>query len=1198
MNIGDLFHKQIDRNIEGVIKIGQDSAEVVKHELEEYVVTRELLKHLDGFSSTYAKSLTTPTENMGVWISGFFGSGKSHLLKIISYLLDNKEVESKKPYQYFDDKIDDDMVKGDIARIAKVTKDVILFNIDSKADIDARNNKDAIVTILNKVFDDYLGFYGNNPWLSNFEYQLHQEGNYDEFKQYYFDNFDVAWEDDRKKVRLRKKRFAEALNATTDFNADDPSELLKTLQDDFSLSPESFALKVNNYILSKGSDHQVVFLIDEVGQYIGSNSNLMLNLQTVTEDLGKVCKGKSWIIVTSQQNIDSVVKVKGSDFSKIQGRFKTRLNLSSANVDEVIKKRILRKNPTAFETLKLRYLDNQSIIKNLLTFSSRTPDMKKYSTAEDYAEVYPFVPYQFFLLQEVFNSIRTQGASGKHLSQGERSLLSAFQESAVRNMNSELSFIMPFHSFFHTIESFLDHDINIVIQHAIDNDQLNDFDVNVLKLLFLIKYLGDKMPPNLDNITTLMVDDVFTDKLELTKEVKDSLDKLYRQALIQKNGDSFVFLTNAEQDINSEIKNVPVDYSEVIKSISSVIYDNILNADNKYKYSSEHIFTYNHKFDNDFYSSQKGELTLQVVSPAFNDGEEDDSMLRILSTQESSVIFKLPEVVNYFEEMEEAMKIETYLRRNSVKSNIPEVERIKITKAEEINMRKERVGDFLVSALSKATIYAHGQKLEIKEKSPVTRIDEAFRILVDNKYNKMSILKPFVPSSGTKVKFAEVLRETIQMTLVDTMSNKTAYDEILSHIENMDKLHVPLTVKAITDKYAKEPYHWRSVDVKGLLLRMFNYQSISLVYASETLDRKEVEKIVDLITKDSNLESIKIKKKVKPSKDLIKKVKSIINEAFNPGYLPSDEATLKDHLEDMLKQELRKRKINGDELNIDAYLRQYNDRDEFVYPGKQILVDGKEAIEKILNNREEMNFFNAIKDAEDDLFDYCEDVEDVKEFFKNKRKIFDEAVVQVNNFKLSETYVTDADAVDTINEIKDILKMTSPYREIHRLPELKSKFIEIFTELLEKESELVKNAVLSNKDSTIHYLEKTDISEEKKYKLNAEIDLKFKKLLDELSSAKVFRDAIFKKDESSTSKDYFITRIDNAIEKEKPPVVNDPTQSPIEPAAVKQVRKINLTSYTKAFKDIESDEDLDDVVNKFRELVKKEMNENTIIKFY
>ena len=109
--------------------------------------------------------------------------------------------------------------------------------------------------------------------------------------------------------------------------------------------------------------------MDEIGQYIGDDSKLMLNLQTVTEELGKECMGKAWVIVTSQQNIDSITKVKGNDFSKIQGRFDTRLSLSSANVDAVIKKRILEKTEPAAQTLRLLYEQKATIIKNLIVFN-------------------------------------------------------------------------------------------------------------------------------------------------------------------------------------------------------------------------------------------------------------------------------------------------------------------------------------------------------------------------------------------------------------------------------------------------------------------------------------------------------------------------------------------------------------------------------------------------------------------------------------------------------------------------------------------------------------------------------------------------------------------------------------------------------------------------------------------------------------
>lgn len=85
---------------------------------------------------------------------------------------------------------------------------------------------------------------------------------------------------------------------------------------------------------------------------------MMLNLQTMREELGKECQGRAWVIVASQQDVDSIMEMtarKGTDFSKIQGRFDTRLSLSSANVDEVIKKRLLDKTEPAEQTLRLLY---------------------------------------------------------------------------------------------------------------------------------------------------------------------------------------------------------------------------------------------------------------------------------------------------------------------------------------------------------------------------------------------------------------------------------------------------------------------------------------------------------------------------------------------------------------------------------------------------------------------------------------------------------------------------------------------------------------------------------------------------------------------------------------------------------------------------------------------------------------------------
>ena len=406
MQIKDMFLKPVDREIQGVIIVGQGEETNVSQELEEYVVTRELQKHFADFFEAYKKGIVGNTNEVGVWISGFFGSGKSHFLKILSYILANKEVNGKRAIDYFveDNKITDAMVLADMKLAAETPTDVVLFNIDSKSDSNSKQNKDAIVNVFLKVFNEMQGFCGSLPHLADLESQLTDAGKYDAFKAAFEDEYGSEWEESRHKFDFIQDDVVEAL-AKIDFMSEEASRnWCEKATESYRISIEDFAKRVKEYINKKGNNHHVVFMVDEVGQYIGDDSSLMLNLQTVREELSKECKGKAWVIVTSQQDVDSIMKVKGNDFSKIQGRFNPRLSLSSANVDEVIKKRILEKNETGAQTLRLLYEQKATIIKNLIVFNDGV-EKKLYFDENDFAGVYPFVPYQFNLLASVLTSM-------------------------------------------------------------------------------------------------------------------------------------------------------------------------------------------------------------------------------------------------------------------------------------------------------------------------------------------------------------------------------------------------------------------------------------------------------------------------------------------------------------------------------------------------------------------------------------------------------------------------------------------------------------------------------------------------------------------------------------------------------------------------------------------------------------------------
>ena len=1190
MELRKMFDKEIDRDIKGVIKIGQEDDDNVYQELEEYVVTDELAKNFSEFFESYRKGMNTYTDKVGVWISGFFGSGKSHFLKILSYLLENKEVNGKKAVSYFDDKIEDAMVLGDIELAGNTSADVVLFNIDSKSDSAIKTNKDAIVKVFMKVFNEMQGFCAALPWVADLERQLVKDGVYDAFKLKFKEIAGSEWTDVREDFYFEEDNIVKALSQTTRMSEDAARGWYNKSEENYSLSIEDFANKVKEYIESKGDNHHVVFLADEIGQYIGDDVGLMLNLQTVVEDLGTYCGGRAWVIVTSQQDIDSITKVKGNDFSKIQGRFNTRLNLSSANVDEVIKKRILRKSQRGKETLELLYQDKEAILKNLITFSPDTAEMKLYKTQEDFVEVYPFIPYQFNLIQSVFTGIRLHGASGKHLSEGERSLLSAFQESAVIYADHKAGTLIPFATFYETVEAFLDSNIRMVILKAEDNEHLTQEDIEILKVLFMIKYVKE-MPANIDNIATLMVSHIDDDKIDLKEKIEKSLKRLINQTLIQKNGNEYIFLTHEEQDVNKEIQNIPIDISETILKIGEEIFEGIY-SEKKYRHNARYHFDFNKIIDDRFLSQQKNEIGLKVITPYYDTGIElTDQELKMMTTRENNLIIKLPMDTTFLEEMEEILKIQTYLLRKGGSSSTPEIEEIKIRKSREVAERKERVKILLIEALKSADLYANSQRLAIKSKNPAERINEGFKILIESMYSKLNYIETFVESN--KDLNDSLLEQNHQMKLTDDIANKLASDEVHRYIERNTERNVPMTTKSITSMYSKAPYGWKSLDIVGIVLRLFKVQEVKLQLGNEYLSSSNKD-LINILTKRDYQDRVIVKNRMKIPTKYINNAKTLAKEVFSFGRVPGDEDGLMAKFQELSEKELNKRHIETNDYGIYLLLEKYDKN--ALYPGKDILEKGQLLFEEIIKIKDVKEFYERIYTLKDELLDYEEDVFDVKKFFKNQVAQFDDATEKLDIYEKNRTYVTDRETIAKINEVQDIIKAEEPYSQIHRLPNLIDEFITRFGKLLEKECKPVREVVETDSRRVLEELERHDFRD----RLSSKFRTRFDQLLERLASANNFYEVIAMKEESDRLKIRSFDDIEIEKAKQIPEPVGEETiiggEAPEVEYRVKTVKNVSISNILHRAHIIETDQDIEAIVEAIRKRLKDELNEDTKLK--
>lgn len=500
--IRDLFAKDINRSINGVVKVQDSKDGSIRQELDEYVVTRELQRHFATFFKAYGDAIDARTDKIGVWISGFFGSGKSHFLKMLSYLLENRQIGGKSAIRYFDGKIVDPMVAAAMERACSVPTQAILFNIDSKAGQWKQGDTapTALLRGFERMFYEARGFYGEDLKLAKLEDYIDSLGKTQEFREAFERVNGESWLQARDTYSYFEDDVVEVLQSVLGMSEKAAWNWLEGSEDEV-LAPDVFAKKVKDYVDAQAAAHggnfRLLFMVDEVGQFITNDQDpsLMLSLQTIVEELGAACGGRVWVMVTSQEAIDNLSLPVGNDFSKIQGRFNTRLSLSSSSVDEVIQRRVLEKTAPAADTLAQVYEQDAAVLKNNFTFEGGSrSDLAGFANFKDFVASYPFVGYQFKLLPDVMTEVRKHGVKAKHMSTGERSMLSAFQESAQAIQHDQTGALVPFWRFFDTISKDLEHGIIQVVvcaERAAENAEgLESYDVQVLKLLYLIRYIG------------------------------------------------------------------------------------------------------------------------------------------------------------------------------------------------------------------------------------------------------------------------------------------------------------------------------------------------------------------------------------------------------------------------------------------------------------------------------------------------------------------------------------------------------------------------------------------------------------------------------------------------------------------------------------------------------------------------------------
>ena len=1023
--IKDMFMKDIGRRINPVIKVSaQNDNNLMKQELEEYVVTQEIDCHLERIFRDFVKGIHDGTDSAGVWISGDFGSGKSHFLKILSYLMLNREYEGRRPVDYLKMKVSESTLPF-ILEANKKRIQPILFDIDSE------NRGDiTMVDIYLLVFNRMLGYSSVLP-VADMERRLDKEGKYELFKQKFKEVSGKDWSEACSNPGFNKKNIYQTLLACG-YDSSEAEFNSKKCITPFSISARDLSLLLKEYCDKQGPDFVLVFLVDEVGQFVTNKDDRLLNLQTITQEICVNCSGKVWNIVTAQEDLDKVFSNFSNDqLSKITGRFSTRVKMSASDVQEVIEKRILLKKPDVTDELMAYYESHSDSIKNKLGFKNSQP-IPLYSSKKEFAATYPFVTYQYGMLQKMLTDLRNKSRAGKNISNAARSMLKTFGETLNEFKDDDFTIVVPMYSFYTSLESELDSPTLQLFSDVYRNTNLERFDIDVLKTLFLVKYYDQGFSTNIDNITSMMISSFDQNRKDVQDKVSESLSRLVENTLVQRVGEVYYFLTDEEQEINREIKRQSVQPGRQLSEISRMAFGEIFGMSGVYKYGGNHSYKFNREVDQENLDGTSYELTFGIITSMHP--KIDPISLAMSSSK--SVIFKLTGDEKLIEQCNEYLQTEKYIKDNLVPDISKSKRELLLDKEKELDTMKQRFRTLLSDALQSATIYVDENQVDIAQNSPKQRADEAMKQLVQKIYSKMS----YIHSPKEQKDIENIFKNRVLISFDDACgSEKQAIDDVLNHLESKKILHSLVRVCDLMDKYQGAPFGFGDKDIEWIISLLFRHGKISLYKDSQEYFGTDIQPsiAIEMITKTKNHQATEVRLRESISQDSIIRAQTIFSKITSKTF-QLDEASLVSGINASSKEIA---------LEIEGYISKI--RVQPLYPGIDELIEIKSILD-ITSTKKSPELFKYIDSNESKLRELRPKIDNYRDFFddaNSKRKVlFDKGLERIVTYDRDKDFLS-GNIGKTNESIKSIIE-SGNLSELYKLNDLCSSFDKEYSDQL------------------------------------------------------------------------------------------------------------------------------------------------------
>lgn len=700
-----------------------------------------------------------------------------------------------------------------------------------------------------------------------------------------------------------------------------------------------------------------------------------------------------------------------------------------------------------------------------------------------------------------------------------------------------------------------------------------------------------------------MIRHVDEDKLALRKKVEAALKILINENLIRQNLQSYVFQTDEEQEVTRLINNIELNVTDVENKLAVDIFDGKIGK-NSFTYQNAHAtgrafenrynFSYNLYVDDYAYRKNSNpQLEVKVITPYYDEIWNDETQLVLQSTK-NQMLVNLPVDQEFMNHINTYLKVEKYITTANASSAIKNFAAVKAEKTTENQELSVSIQAQLDDFLKQATFYFNNNKLVVSGTDFKSRLNDALQQMAKLVYHKNDLVDSAISESDIN----NFLKEN-GSGLIAHNENQNVVDEVKRYIQLQQSKNLTITIKSLRDNFInKEPYGFVNEDLEWAIARLFKEGSINLfknaIPLSTTDDVSDISKAV-FERKAPEKIRIELRQKANDSqKKMVKELGDALFESRNIVDENNDDTT---HTRFNEKAQRMITEFNG-----------FMDTPGKYYPQSNLIADAVKSLQQVVDARDTKSFFEVLKNKEEDLLDWAEDFEDIRNFHtSNQKVIWDKANDYINRIEGSTIKESTTEIDKIIANMKNIMKQATPYREIPKLSELNTQFEVEYLKFMGAKSDTASNKVKAAKQVVLDDLASRDLGDDFK----AEVFTKFDKLVDDLASyqrldqielAPVQAESLQRTftnkftAEENRRREESARQASEKAQMTQPTATKEPSGAEVHESytsiSVKKVETVYVNSLIKSRNRVKSAADVDEFVNKLKQELLAKLNDD------